>query len=563
MASGMPFKDSGKRNRGMGSFVRTVAALLLVIELASVFVVGKIEHLKLKRDRRRYVVISTFGMLESGSITLKFKQMKFRGHIGAAGFSIHRSTERAAQYQLGPENAREHGECFISHETEESQATDLMRVHMNISTGWVDRPIEEHLSGLRVEVGPPQTELEKDPYYGWFLDYDDDMGFYWDDEKDKWAEPPPTDADRTQEIRITLQDKAHEDLYSIALHHCNEAATLVGSIDFDVEITEMNAGPEYLGAGLAPVPNVYFFMAAMFAGAAIVWVMILRDAHNDESKTLFKIHYLMLVLCLMKCVSLICHGIDYHFIGKDGTRNEAWAVAYYGIHLLKGVILFLAILLIGVGFGFIKHALSKNERMIFYLVIPLQVFANIASIMIEESAEGSQSRSTWRSLGLLVDLICCGAILFPVVWSIRHLRESSEVDGKAQTSLVKLRLFRRFYVMVLAYVYTTRIIIYLVESTVPFRWEWMGALFSELTAFAFYITTGYMFSPEEDNVYLHCPTDSEDEESFEMEPATTNMGLSEGLVHKKRGANAEPVAPSKPDPKTIDAAKQKLLEPDF
>jgi hypothetical protein len=35
--------------------------------------------------------------------------------------------------------------------------------------------------------------------------------------------------------------------------------------------------------------------------------------------------------------------------------------------------LFSVILLIGAGFGFIKHALSKNERMVFLIVIPLQV----------------------------------------------------------------------------------------------------------------------------------------------------------------------------------------------
>lgn len=43
------------------------------------------------------------------------------------------------------------------------------------------------------------------------------------------------------------------------------------------------------------------------------------------------------------------------------------------MHLAKGVMLFSVILLIGAGFGFIKHALSKNERMVFLIVIPLQV----------------------------------------------------------------------------------------------------------------------------------------------------------------------------------------------
>jgi hypothetical protein len=34
------------------------------------------------------------------------------------------------------------------------------------------------------------------------------------------------------------------------------------------------------------------------------------------------------------------------------------------------------------------------------------------------------------------------------VWSIKQLRESAEVDGKAQYSMEKLKLFRAFYIMV-------------------------------------------------------------------------------------------------------------------
>lgn len=36
----------------------------------------------------------------------------------------------------------------------------------------------------------------------------------------------------------------------------------------------------------------------------------------------------------------------------------------------------------------------------------------------------------------LVDIICCCAILFPIVWSIKHLREASQTDGKVGGQLV-------------------------------------------------------------------------------------------------------------------------------
>jgi uncharacterized membrane protein len=124
----------------------------------------------------------------------------------------------------------------------------------------------------------------------------------------------------------------------------------------------------------------------------------------------------------------------------------------------------------------------------------------------------------WQSIALLVDLLCCAAILVPVVWSIRHLREAAASDGKAAVSLAKLRLFRRFYVMVLCYLYgkgsaftlgcmilgkrlskvhlgrvghaVTRVVVYLMESTLEFHILWVSSLFGEITTLVFFVVTG-------------------------------------------------------------------------
>ena len=65
----------------------------------------------------------------------------------------------------------------------------------------------------------------------------------------------------------------------------------------------------------------------------------------------------------------------------------------------------------------------------------------------------------------LLDLLCCGAILFPVVWSIKHLEQASKTDGKMVANLRKLRIFKHFYIMVICYIYFTRIIGYLLKVT--------------------------------------------------------------------------------------------------
>lgn len=64
--------------------------------------------------------------------------------------------------------------------------------------------------------------------------------------------------------------------------------------------------------------------------------------------------------------------INYHYIAKEGSQVETWAVIYYITHLLKGALLFITIVLIGTGWAFIKHILSDKDKKIFMIVIPLQ-----------------------------------------------------------------------------------------------------------------------------------------------------------------------------------------------
>jgi hypothetical protein len=146
-------------------------------------------------------------------------------------------------------------------------------------------------------------------------------------------------------------------------------------------------------------------------------------------------------------------------------------------------------------------------------------------VVIEETAPGSQGWLTWRDVLHLVDIICCCAILFPIIWSIRHLRQAAEADGKAHHNLQKLQLFRQFYIMVVCYIYFTRIIVFLLAATIPFYLLWIGAFFTELATLIFYVVTGYKFKPAVDNPYL--PVRSDEGSLLEEEglEADTNIEL--------------------------------------
>jgi len=171
------------------------------------------------------------------------------------------------------------------------------------------------------------------------------------------------------------------------------------------------------------------------------------------------------------------------------------------------------------------------------IVVPLQVLANVAYIITEESEAGQVAYMTWSEIFILVDLLCCGAILFPVVWSIRHLQEASQTDGKAATNLRKLKLFRHFYILVVCYIYFTRIVVYLLRITVPFKYEWLDEFFFELATYIFYVLTASKFRPAMNNPYLQLAR-QDDDEVVELDRVLTTTGLTETVVQVGRHKHA-------------------------
>nr|XP_013800047.1 PREDICTED: protein GPR107 [Apteryx mantelli mantelli] len=318
---------------------------------------------------------------------------------------------------------------------------------------------------------------------------------------------------------FNISSDNQEGLYSLYFHKCvgRDGQTNDHQLfSLDIEITEKN--PEsYLSAGEIPLPKLYISMALFFFLSGTVWIHILRKRRND----VFKIHWLMAALPFTKSLSLVFHAIDYHYISSQGFPIEGWAVVYYITHLLKGALLFITIALIGTGWAFIKHILSDKDKKIFMIVIPLQVLANVAYIIIESTEEGTTEYGLWKEILFLVDLLCCGAILFPVTSINRNCLILTNflmdfcVLLAAAINLAKLKLFRHYYVMIVCYIYFTRIIAILIKIAVPFQWKWLYQLLDEMATLVFFVLTGYKFRPASDNPYLQLSQDDEDD--LEME----------------------------------------------
>eukprot|EP01090_Pellita_catalonica_P001659 TRINITY_DN1141_c0_g1_i1.p1 TRINITY_DN1141_c0_g1~~TRINITY_DN1141_c0_g1_i1.p1 ORF type:complete len:260 (-),score=27.62 TRINITY_DN1141_c0_g1_i1:145-897(-) len=249
---------------------------------------------------------------------------------------------------------------------------------------------------------------------------------------------------------------------------------------------------------------------------------------KGDGKQVFRIHHLLTLLILLKILALLFKAIEYHYKKSTGHPG-GWAIAYYIFTGLKGITMFVVIALIGTGWTFVKPFLSERDKKIFLVVIPLQVISNVALAVIDETAPGSQGWITWKEVFRTVDIICCGAILVPIIWSIKHLRDAAQIDGKAMRNMEKLKLFRQFYLMVVTYIYFTRIIIYLMDATLPFSYSWIGNFFDEAATLAFWCATGYKFRPVINNPHFAEVSQENGEHSDDNDNNVNNDDAEEGL----------------------------------
>ncbi|KAM5146105.1 protein GPR107-like isoform 2-T2 [Mantella aurantiaca] len=511
--------------------------VLLVVSVCR----ARIHHLTLKDDLRQKVHLNTFGFFTNGSMNVTIASLSVKNTDLTSvtslqfGFSLDRTKNDGFSTYLDQDlhtcilqnrpqgvallklNFSNKTICFTNHSDAKLPDVVFSTSNEQVKIPTEQSPLEKTEANRtpakkeRRDTGNEQEKNDKDKH----------------EEKSVAKEQKPVKAEKNNtelcyqikvengvasfQFAFNVTTNELEGLYSLYFHSCLKDNRDQHPFSLEIYITERN--PEsYLSAGEIPLPKLYISMALFFFLAGLVWVHILRKRRSD----VFKIHWLMAALPFTKSLSLVFHAIDYHYISTQGYPTEGWAVVYYITHLLKGALLFITIALIGTGWAFVKHILSDKDKKIFMIVIPLQVLANVAYIIIESTEQGTTEYGLWKEILFLVDLLCCGAILFPVIWSIRHLQEASATDGKAAINLAKLKLFRHYYVMIVCFIYFTRIIAIFIKVAVPFKWKWMYELLDELATFVFIVLTGYKFRPASDNPYLQLPQD-EDMDDLEME----------------------------------------------
>ncbi|KAF8073245.1 CAND7 [Scenedesmus sp. PABB004] len=289
-------------------------------------------------------------------------------------------------------------------------------------------------------------------------------------------------------------------LFSVFFANCEPRTP----VSFAAAVSSYNlVGPndrrDYLSIGEGELDVMYWVMFGLFSAITLAWAATLLRARRHGGVQ--KIHWLMLVLVATKSVTLLAQAIMWAVVEKYGSPH-GWQWVYYVATFFRGLLFFSVIVLIGTGWSFIRPYVDDATRRVLLVVLPLQVFAEVAIIVTGEQSPSIRDWAAWVNVLHLVDILCCCAILFPIVWSIKRLREAAETDGKAARALERLTLFRSFYVAVVVFVYFTRIVVFLLRANLAGGlYAWLADAAYELAYLALYVWVGVRFAPGADNPY--------------------------------------------------------------
>ncbi|KAI9186162.1 hypothetical protein LWI28_014296 [Acer negundo] len=293
---------------------------------------------------------------------------------------------------------------------------------------------------------------------------------------------------------ITIDDP---DEYNLLLGNCQPEFEVSMNVITEMYNLRVDGEKDYLPAGQTHLPKLFLFFFIIYVSFFALWLLVCIK----QRQTVDKIHLIMAALLIVKALKMICASEDKMYVSKTGTPH-GWDVAFYIFGFFKGIMLFTVIILIGTGWSFLKPYLQDREKNVLITVIPLQVLENIANVVIGETGPATKDWMAWNQMFLLIDVICCCAVFFPIIWSIKNLREASKTDGKAARNLEKLTLFKQFYIVVVGYLYFTRIVVTAIGAIVNYRYEWVVNVCAEGASLAFYIFIFYNFQPLEKNPYL-------------------------------------------------------------
>jgi hypothetical protein len=413
---------------------------------------------------------------------------------------------------------------------------------------------ESHRSQDYVSVDPSNIDDDQ-------LESDDEFQINYDGEGDHHIEnvgtngvylsmnqPEKSWKPHTAALTYSFTNLQDEGLYFLIFQLCprdteHKDVEIRTSFELDLHLKnyDLFGNPSYLTAGEMCLPGMYLYFSISYTLCFLIWASNIRSIRSGRdpiwasqgggARSIHAIHHLMTLLLGLKASTVFFEALRYHSIRIHG-HAELLSAVYYVMSFLKGIFMFTVILLIGSGWSLVKPVLGDKEKKIIWVVLVLQVIDNIAVAVLAQETEGERLYDDWNALLHLVDILCCCAILIPIVWQVNSLEVivegntenanpsikgsgekiktnaitdiESEVPAlfEAARTLQKLKQFQRFYALVVAYIYFTRIVVYLFATMLGYRLTWLRYFVTELGTLVFYLVVGILFRPLDDNPYF-------------------------------------------------------------
>ncbi|KAK8708705.1 hypothetical protein V6N13_059742 [Hibiscus sabdariffa] len=272
----------------------------------------------------------------------------------------------------------------------------------------------------------------------------------------------------------------HVNRYTLVFANCLSQVNVsmkVRSEMYNLEIKQKYR-PNYLSADETILPSVYILSSLVYFTLAGIWIYIIYRTRV----TLSRIHFFVLALVISKALNLIFEAANKSHIKRTVIVNDCWNVPLHILSFLKGIKFFTLLVSIGTDWSPLKHYLQHKVNKVSMIVIPLQ--------------------ASWNTMVMLIDIVCYCVVLLPIVWRIKNLREAAQTDEKAAVYLMKLKLLRQYYIVVICYVYLTCIVVSALLTITSFEYPWTGVVVRELATVAFYVFTAHKFMPEAHNPYF-------------------------------------------------------------
>nr|KYP46700.1 Protein GPR107 family [Cajanus cajan] len=287
--------------------------------------------------------------------------------------------------------------------------------------------------------------------------------------------------------------------YSLFFANCNPESSVSMKLHTEFFTLNRDGSRNYLPSGHALLPSLFFLFSILYFSFLAFWLYL---CHVSNHSLLHRIHFLMPSLLLAKALSLLFAAAVKHHANLTGISHAWDDVTFLVFDFVSVVLLFTVVVLVGTRWTFLHPLRQRGKTVLFFVVLPLQILAHVAFVVVHNTGPYIQDWVTWNQILLLLDFISCCAVVFLFLWAIRLLRRiTSKAQSEPAMNLDRFRLIKRFYLVVLGYFLMTRFGVFVLRTIIAYEYEWVSNLAEETVTLVFCIVMFYMFRLVEKDEY--------------------------------------------------------------